>query len=280
MLEKHYYCLIAGLPDLFFNGSMQDVDRIAFKKELINQLSDNDLQLLELLCLQYDNYNLLNLIFKKEAPLNLLGNYSQEFLEMQIDSPKEVPEYMIRFINQVKSAESKDLDLATENKLYRLYYKSALSVKNIFLNEWFNFELTIKNLIAASNCKQYGYNIEDHLINAGSELVYSLLVNKRFDFEFYEDDLPFAEQLFRISKTDQPSEEKEKAIDRIIWNYLDDATFFHYFTIERVLGYFIKLGIIERWMNLDMEAGQAFLNKLLEELKLSYTFQPEFNISN
>ena len=278
MSKKNYYCLVAGLPDLFFNESKQGYSSLEFRNELKTQLSKTDLELVKLLYLPHDNENLLNLFFEEDEPFNLSGNYQKEFLENQILIPNEIPDYMVPFLNWAKNLETRELNLEIENKLQDLYYKYVVTTKNNFLREWFEFELGIKNILTAFNCKQFNYSPEKHLIQTGkNNSIYSLLINKRLKHEFFEEELPFADQVFRIAESDFSPEEKEKAIDKILWDYLDEQTFFHYFTVEKVLSYVIKLGIIERWLKLDAETGKALLNKLIEELKLSYTFPEEFS---
>lgn len=278
MLKKDYYCLVAGLPDLFFNENKLGVDSLDFFNELKHQLSKTDYELVKLLFLQFDNENLLNLIFEQNKPFNLLGNYTEKILEKQIAQPVEIPDYMTRFLRWTKNQETRKLNLQIENRLHSLYFEYALTTTNIFLNEWFKFELNIKNILTAFNCKQFNYSIETHLIPAGkNNTVYQLLIHNHLKHEYFEEELPFAEQIFRIAESNATPEEKEKAIDKIRWDYLDEQTFFHYFSIEKILSYIIKLGIIERWMKLDAETGKALLNKLIEELKLSYTFPEEFS---
>lgn len=278
MSKKNYYCLVAGLPDLFFNESKQGFSSLDFRNELQYQLSKTDLELVKLLYLPNDNKNLLNLLFKKNEPFNLLGNYKKEFLGNEILQPVEIPDYMTRFLQWTKNLEARELNLQIENKLHSHFYEYALLTKNSFLNEWFKFELNIKNILTAFNCMQFNYSTEKHLIQVGqNNTVYSLLISKRLKHEFFEEELPFSDQIFRVAESNTSPEEKEKAIDKILWAYLDEQTFFHYFTIEKILSYIIKLGIIERWMKLDAETGKALLNKLIEELKLSYTFPEEFS---
>ena len=278
MLKKDYYCLVAGLPDLFFNENKPGFNSFDFYNELKYQLNDTDYELVKLLFLQFDNENLLNLIFEQNKPFNLLGNYNKDFLENQITKPAEIPDYMTSFLQWTKNLETRELNLQTENKLHSLYSEYALTTTNIFLNEWFKFELNIKNILTAFNCEQFNYSAKKHLIQVGkNNAVYSLLINNRLKHEFFEEELPFADQIFRIAESGASPEEREKAIDKIKWDYFDEQTFFHYFTIEKILSYIIKLGTIERWMKLDVETGKALLNKFIEELKLSYTFPEEFS---
>ncbi len=278
MLKKDYYCLVAGLPDLFFNENKPGFNSFDFNNELKYQLSNTDYDLVKLLFLQFDNKNLLNLIFEQNKPFNSLGNHKKDYLENQITKPAEIPDYMTSFLQWTKNLETRELNLQTENKLHSLYSEYALTTTNIFLNEWFMFELNIKNILTAFNCEQFNYSAKKHLIQTGkNNAVYLLLINNRLKHEFFEEELPFADQIFRIAESDASPEEREKAIDKIKWDYLDEQTFFHYFTIEKILSYIIKLGTIERWMKLDAETGKALLNKFIEEFKLSYTFPEEFS---
>lgn len=270
--------MVAGLPDLFFNESKQGFSSLDFRNELQYQLSKTDFEMVKLLYLPNDNKNLLNLLFEKNEPFIKLGNYKKEFLENQILKPVELPDYMRSFLFWAKNLETRELNLQIENRLQSLYYKYALTSKNNFLNEWFKFELNIKNILTVFNCMHFNYSVEKHLIQISkSNAVYSLLINKRLKHEFFEEELAFSDQIFRIAESNTNLEEREKAIDKILWSYLDEQTFFHYFTIEKILSYVIKLGIIERWMKLNAETGKALLNKLIEELKLSYTFPVEFS---
>jgi hypothetical protein len=278
MLKKEYYCLVAGLPDLVFNQSTNQLSCSNFRDALKYQLSKTDFGLACLLYLEYDNRNLLNLIFKQNEPFNLNGNYNKDFLESEIKKPTEIPDYMFRFLQWEKNMEVHKLNLQTENKLYSFYYDYVVKTKNNFLNEWFRFELNIKNVLTVFNCKRYNYQLEKHLMLTGQNgLLYSMLINKPLKYEVFEEELPFAVQIFQIAESNLSPEGKEKAIDKIKWAYLDEHTFFHYFTIEKIFSYIIKLGIIERWMKLDAKTGKELLNKLIDELKLSYTFPGEFS---
>ncbi len=270
--------MVAGLPDLLFNENKSGFDSLDFYTELKHQLNDTDYELVKLLFLQSDNENLLNLVFERDKPFNLQGNYTKDFLEKQIAQPIEIPDYITHFLRFLKSQETRELNLQTENRLHSLYFEYILTTTNTFLREWFKFELNTKNILTAFNCKQFNYSLKTHLIPAGkNNTVYQLLIHNHLKHEYFEEELPFAEQIFRVAESDATPEDKEKNIDKIRWDYLDEQTFFHYFTIEKILSYIIKLGIIERWMKLDAETGKALLNKLIKKLKLSYTFPEEFS---
>ncbi len=283
MLKKKYYCLVAGLPDLFFNENKLIFNRLNFRNELQILLSTRDFKLVESLFLPYDNLNLLQFLFHQETTFHPLGLISQSEFEFQLSAENEkrsLPQYMIKFLDDLKEKEIKEYTLEVENTLHQYFYEYALGQNNKFLHSWLYFEINLKNILTAFNCVHFGYPLSKHLIKVEQNVLpYSLLLKKQFKAELFEDVLPYCHQIFKIAESDLSLIEKEKALDQIKWEYLDQYTFFHYFTIEKILAYFIKLQITERWMKLDKEKGKILLNKLMVDLQTSTKFSEEFSIT-
>ncbi len=281
MLKKEYHCLVAGLPDLFFNESKVNIDSSSFRQQLEAELSISDYELVKRIYLAYDNENLLNLFLNRKKPFNNLGNYSEHFLNQQIsetDTPPKLPEYMIQFMAWMKETESKSLNIDAEIIIQQLYYEHILQTKNEFLRNWFVFQLHLKNILTAMNCIKFGYNVEEQLIKTDeNNNVWLLLVNQKIKPEQFEDEVPWYKEIFKISETENSWIEKEKAQDKLKWDYLDENTFFYYFTIEKILSFVLKLNITERWMKLDKKTGMELLTKLTNEFKTTYEFPVEFN---
>jgi hypothetical protein len=61
--------------------------------------------------------------------------------------------------------------------------------------------------------------------------------------------------------------ERERKCDIARWDFVNEETFFEYFTIDWLLGYLIKLSIVIRWKQLDPEAGKSMLKKLVAEME-------------
>lgn len=271
--------MTAGLPDLFFNESKPGFSSLDFRHELEFQLEKDDFELVKILFLVADNENLINLLFEQNKPFNENGIFPRNFLESDLEHPYQLPAYMNEFINWINNQESRELSLHNINLLQHMFYDFLLGVKNNFLREWFTFELNIKNILTAINCKHFLINPDKHIIQAGTDLtVVSLLQRTSLKPELFEEAVPFAEQIFRLAESGSSTIEKEKTIDKIKWEYLDEHTFFHYFTIEKILSFCIKLMLTERWMKLDKKTGEELLNKLINELKTSYEFPVEFSL--
>ncbi|QGY45583.1 DUF2764 family protein [Maribellus comscasis] len=280
MFKKNYYCLIAGLPDLFFDELKSEITPVSFRRILKNDLIPADFEFVRMLFYPDDNDNLLNQIFDSGATFNCSGNFAKKFLDEQIENPTEIPEYMIQFLKWIKNKDIKQHHLLAENKLHTLFNEYAVKIKNRFLRDWFLFDLKINNLITAFHCLSYKYEMSEHLIHTEeTNVMNSLLLENRLKPEYFDDEIPFASEIIRVIETDMKMIEKEKNIDKIKWNYLDEQTFFFYFTIEKILSYTIKLKMIERWTKLDKKTGKELLEKLLTELKTSYVFPEEFSVA-
>jgi hypothetical protein len=87
---------------------------------------------------------------------------------------------------------------------------------------------------------------------------------------------PYVEQLLSIYAIEDLLQ-REKAIDMLKWNWLDEGTFFNYFTVEKLISYYIKLEMIERWISLDPETGKEMFEKLIKDLESGYEFPEDFN---
>lgn len=277
MFKRNYYCLVAGLPDITIDGNKIGETCREFKYELAEQLHKSDYKLAELLFLNYDNKNLLNLLFKEDKQFIPLGNYTEEFLEEQIKESTDIVDYMNQLIFNFKDEASVNSNLSTENKLQSLYYEYVLQVKNDFLKKWFKFDRDIKNILTAINSRKYGYDLEKQLISVKNENeVYDILIKSTPKPDLLVDEVPYADKIIQIAESEMNISEKEKSLDSIKWKFLDEHTFFDYFTIEKILSFVIKLEIVERWIELDNETGKALFNKLINEIKMSYKFTDEF----
>ncbi|WP_340113938.1 DUF2764 family protein [Maribellus mangrovi] len=282
MLKGEYYCLVAGLPDLVFGQNSAPVKSRIFLEELRQQLHSSDYKLIEYLFLPFDNLNLLNILLKQNKPYFYPGIYSKQEIESQLSPDNEemrLPQYMFIFMNQIKNSDPKPEDMEAENGLSILFYEHALNCSNTFLQQWFRFEINLKNVITAFNCKLYNYNLGEQLLKVnGANAVYTLLIENKLKPNYFEELLPYYDEVLKIADSELERLEKEKAIDKLKWLYLDEHTFFHFFTIEKILAYTIKLLLIERWMKLDKDTGKELLNKLIEEFTKNYEFPEEFNL--
>jgi hypothetical protein len=271
MFSKNYYCLVSGLPDLIFNDFKKTTTGDELKALLSENLRSEDLLYANLLYLTYDNENILNLILKQGKAFKELGNYSLSDLEEHIKEQNFTIDYLNQFIRIYQSTEKDLSDLYWETKLMSLYYGYVLQAKNKFLRLWFKFSMDLSNILTWHNCNQFGYIIKDQLIDSKyNNQSFLYLSGDKPKTDWLLSDILLSKNILSITQSDNNLSEREMALDNLKWEFIDEYTYFNYFTIERILGYIIKTGIIERWKVHDPEKGKDLFEKLIHEMSTEH----------
>ena len=278
-MSKYYYYLVAGLPELTLEDSKLSYTVADFKAELYPDLSDEDKKLIDLFYLKFDNANVLKLLKDKDAAIDLRGNYSAEELVEFISSLKEgdeiaavFPSYLSTFIFEYFNATAED-DFLYEDRLAALYYEYAMKCKNKFVSSWFAFNLTMNNILVALTARKFKMDIAP-LIVGDTEVCEALRTSGARDFGL-TGEVDFLDQLVKISETEELVE-REKKIDQLRWNWMEEATFFNYFTVERLFVFLLQLEMIERWISLDKEKGNQLFRSIIATLKDEVQIPAEF----
>ena len=276
----NYYCLVTGLPELSLEDGKLSYTVANFKTEIYPELSKSDKKLIDLFYLKFDNQNLLALLKDKEAVVDTsLGNFSAEELLGVIASFKEetapdkkFPSYFYEFAELYLNTPEEER-FGLEDKLHGFYFHYAMKCGNKFVSEWFELNLNVNNILAAMAARKYKMDVTK--VSVGTNMVAEALrTSNARDFGL-ADDLEYFEQLTRINDT-VDLVEREKKIDLLKWNWMDDNTFFNYFTIERIFVFLMKLEMIERWVSLDKEKGSEMFRKLIDQLKDEVQIPQEF----
>jgi len=276
MLKRNYYYLIAGLPDILVEQKKFPFTLIELKQELKYHLHSKDYQLVEYLFLQYDNINFLNILQKKEAEFNTLGNYSESFFIDEIKEPEKLPSYMKKFLEAYREENPIYPNLSLENQLTWLYFDFMLEQKNEFLRQWFTALRNINNIFVIYNSRKFGLNIENQMIG-DYELTDAAKRTTAKDFGL-ANEFTHIDDIIGIFENDDIFEQ-EMSIDLLKWKYLNNLNTFNYFTIERVFAFVIEFIMVERWAKLDTEHSKKFFKKILNDLENSIQFSKDFNIN-
>ncbi len=267
MFKTNYYYLVAGFQDLTIETQKLSSTSVEMFKELQNFVTKEDYSLIETLFLDTDNKNILNKILKKDVPFDSSCVYPEEYINEQIKEPTDIKKYIADFIIQYKDDQSID-SVRKEIILFEKYYEFCFSLKNDFLKNWTKFNVDLKNVSIAYNCHTYGYSTEKQLIKTKfSENLYTTLLKNKPKLDIIKDDLPYADKIVQIIESEKNLLDKEKELDAIKFAFLEDYTFFNYFTVEKVLVFLIKYRIIERWLKLDKEHGKKLFDELIKREK-------------
>ena len=274
-----YYCLVAGLPDISLDDGKLSYSVSDFKAELYSDLSAQDRKLIDLFYLKFDNMAILKLLKNKDTVIEDKGNFSAEELLQLIeavregDTPdKKYPSYLVNFVSQYLQLSQDELYRA-DDLLAALYYSYGMSSNNAFIASWFEFNLNLNNILAALAARKYKMEVSSVIVGATS-ICEQLRTSNARDFGLNET-LEYFEALQRIADIEELVE-REKKVDMLKWKWLEDESFFHYFTIERIFVFLMQLEMIERWISLDKEKGNELFRKMIQDLKNEVQIPEEF----
>ena len=140
------------------------------------------------------------------------------------------------------------------------FYKEALSHRLGFIREFFQFDMNVRN--------QKVRYLNNALGRAPEKDVLSLR-----DPEAEETGLEPEEPEFKEAGRLQAILEggdilsRERGIDDLYWDKIDELTLFDYLNFDRILGVAAKMMIIRRWLILDEETGREMFKKLVDEVR-------------
>ena len=282
-MKKNYYYLIAGLPELTLDDSKLGITVREFRELYYPELADDDRALLDLIYLSYDNANLLTLLKDKEAAIAEGGLYTGEELLSIIEAARaeEIPDrnyprYMYDFVAQMESEESAAEGVFPEDRLAQLYYTHAMSQGNVFVERWFAFNLDLNNFLTAITARRYNLDVKP-LIVGDNEVAKALRTSNSRDFGL-TGVMDSFEEILRISEIDNLVE-RERRLDVFKWEWMEEASFFDYFSVEKLFAFLVKVQIIERWISLDAEAGGELLRSMIRQVTEEVKVPQELTIN-
>jgi hypothetical protein len=274
-----YYCLVAGLPDLQLEDGKSRYTVADFREDIYPQLDRKDRRLVDLCFLVYDNANLLALLRDKDAKVDAPGLYTAEELTEMIRTvrdgdarQKEVPAYLYDFIEEFQTL-APEQAVQAEDLLAARYYAYGMACGNPMVSEWMEFNLNVNNILAALAARKYKMEVGPAIVGR-NEVSQQLRSSNARDFGLPEV-VDYYESVARIHELGDWLEREHK-IDRLKWDWLDDKVFFHYFSVERIFAFVVRLALIERWMALDKEKGTALFRQLIAKLKEEAPMPEEF----
>ena len=146
-----------------------------------------------------------------------------------------------------KLIENLELGFDEEN-LDASFYSEVLLSKNRFIREFYAFDKEFRNLKVSHLASQLSVEAEKYLVG---------------DIDnFFED----KEKITAILNGKNIIE-REKSIDKLIWDKVNDITAFDFFNVEKILAFLVKARITARWCAMDKEKGSEFFKKLVDEVR-------------
>lgn len=275
-----YYNLLTGLPDLQADNAKSAPELRELLEELRGVLSKHDNALLNVLLMRYDNDNLLAYLENNGAELNDLGLLTaddwHEILTILADEDNKekkdarLQKYVKTYYETINDEEKNANIESKEDLLTSLYYEFGMRSKNRFIAEWFEFCLNMNNVIAAVICRKHGFNVKTAVIG-DNEIADALRSSGARDFGLVGQ-FDYVDKFLSVAEESNPLD-REKKMDALKWEWLEDHTFFDHFSVENVLSYWIRCELMHRWDCLSVEQGKEVFRGLLNEMKKDIHFE-------
>ena len=143
------------------------------------------------------------------------------------------------------------------------FYKEAFAHRLGFIREFFRFDFDVRNQKVRYLNHALGRDAEKDVL-------------KITDPEAEEKGIEQEEPEFKESQKLQAILEKndilsrERGIDDLYWDKIDELTLFDYLNFDRIMGVIVKMMIIRRWLVLDEQTGREMFKKLVDEVRSTF----------
>ena len=178
-----------------------------------------------------------------------------------------LPAYLVDFMREYLQVaeEGREMDAVVwQDRLSARYFRYAMGSKNAFVSAWYELNLNMANVLTAITCRKHGLDRAEYVV-PGNETAELLRTSNARDFGLGES-LDYLPELMRVAEeTDLLM--RERRLDVMKWNWLEEETFFRTFDFESVFAYLLRLEMLERWATLDAAAGEKTFRSMVGALK-------------
>ena len=252
-----YYFLATILPDITL-GVKPELEKEEFLNLLKDNLSIGDMEKVVAIRWLYDIYNLR--AFQLGLPLDSWGNLDEEGLKETLLIGKEaLPKFMSKAL---ESDEYDKFDLKNFPLLIDIYFKQVTREYPGFVSLYTNFERSLRLMLTAFRAKKLGKELtkEFQFKDPSEEFIIQLLSYQ--DAKSFEPPPEYEDLKPILNATYSSPKEFQKALLEYRFIHLDSLIGLNVFSSDRILFYFIKYIIADKWAKLDKEQGLQIVESI------------------
>ena len=172
------------------------------------------------------------------------------------------------YLNQMKELLSeKDMETVrliddgfNKEKIGLEVYKEALAHSSAFIREFFQFDLNVRNAKVRYLNQALGRDPQKDVLSMADPDAEELGIEVE-EPEFKE------EARLQAILEGKDILARERGIDDLYWDKIDEITLFDYLNFSKILGMVVKMMIIRRWLILDEERGREMFKRLVDEVR-------------
>ena len=149
--------------------------------------------------------------------------------------------------------------------------EQGLQAKNRFVREWFAFNQDMNNVLVAQICRKHGFDVKTQIVGEGEVAEQLRTHTTQKDFGLNELPGDFDALLSLAAIEDLMA--REKAMDAIRFEWLQERTEFDFFSSEMVFAYYLEVRMLHRWSILTIEEGERVFRELVADMKRGINLQ-------
>lgn len=149
--------------------------------------------------------------------------------------------------------------------------EQGLQAKNRFVREWFAFNQDMNNVLVAQICRKHGFDVKTQIVGEGEVAEQLRTHTAQKDFGLNELPGDFDALLSLAAIEDLMT--REKAMDAIRFEWLQERTEFDFFSSEMVFAYYLEVRMLHRWSILTIEEGERVFRELVADMKRGINLQ-------
>jgi hypothetical protein len=271
-VQPQYYYLVSSLVDISLDLNKLPMGMDEFINFCSEEMSKKDFNDLKKLFIFNDIQNSIkykdnNYVFVKPS------YYNEEDFKENLKDTDAFFEFLSEYFYNKKNEKRVFPDLLEIDEVFQLFYLYIDSFCSDFLNDYFLFELNLRNITTGLSQRSNNLPVPNKII---SKEDISELIKKSTSQDFgLSKSIDYIEELVEIYKSNDLIK-IEKKIDEIRWEWLDERIGYNYFSADFIYTYAIKLASLKRWVNLNIQNGEERLNNLINQISLNIKLPEQF----
>ena len=271
-----YYFLISGLPDVVGDKNDSHIPSAAdFLSFCEGQMSPKDFAILKKVFIFNDIKNVVS--YQDSGEFVTPSYYSKEEFDENLKDPDEFFPFIADYCRDKKAERRLYPQMTEEDELIMRFFADLDSFAdgNKFLQDYFNFELVLRNVLTIANMRKAGEDPTDYVI-VTEDFGDNLAKSTSPDFGLGAD-YPFVSKVTEIVNSGDLVL-LEETLDKIRFDYIDNLIGYDTFSLNVVIGYAVKLMCAVRWMALSPEKGRAVFEQIVAQIRENIKFSDEFSV--
>lgn len=253
----NYYFLAPSLPPLKL-GEIPEITFVEFLNRLETNLTEKDFHQSQVLRRYIDLENVH--AFLMQQPLDSRGNLSVQELDEALLHQVDLPTYVFDFLSEHETAESRAR--AFPELLISFFREETAKAKG-FLHRYLEFEREWRIVLTAIRAKQLGRDLvqEMQFEDFSDPLVAHVLAQR--DVSDYEPPSEYTDLKEGIIAAGEDAEKRYYFLAEYRYRKVKELVQSPLFSIDWILGYTVRLMIVEDWIALDRKKGEETLEQYL-----------------